>query len=266
MRILITNDDGIASAGLRRAVRVCKEFGDVLVVAPATQQSGVGRSVSLLEPVRVEEIEIEGVEALAISGTPADAVLIGSFAVSDDPPDLVVSGINLGENLSADITTSGTVGAALEAYGNGIPAFAVSQEVRDVSVRLGNGADDDVVDFHLVEEVLRALLEAFEENPDWKGILNVNVPEPERWNGKVKVAPLAPTMYEPRIEERYDPRGRRYYWIDGRVVDDPPEGTDLAELMRGSIVITPLTTDITARDPESLATPFLESVTDRLQG
>ncbi|WP_456484460.1 5'/3'-nucleotidase SurE [Methanopyrus kandleri] len=242
MRILITNDDGIASPGLRAAVRACRSVGDVTVVAPATQQSGVGRSISLLEPVRVEEIEIEGIDALAISGTPADAVLIGAFSIMDEPPDLVVSGINLGENVSADITTSGTVGAALEAYGNGIPAIAISQEVRDARARVDNNAKD--VDFTLAIRVLKALLETI-RGVSWEGVLNVNVPDPDRWNGEIKVVPLASTMYRPRIEERYDPRGRRYYWIDGEIIQDPPEGTDLYELQRGSIVITPLTTDVT---------------------
>ncbi|WP_456467454.1 5'/3'-nucleotidase SurE [Methanopyrus sp.] len=263
MRILITNDDGIASPGLREAIRVCKEFGEVTVVAPATQQSGVGRSISLLEPVRAEEMRIEGVEALAISGTPADAVLIGAFSLMDEPPNLVVSGINLGENLSADITTSGTVGAALEAYGNGIPAIAISQEVRSPRARMDNNPDDEEVDFTLAARVLRGLLRVLSD-VDWRGVLNVNVPSPERWNGRVTAAPLAFTMYRPRIEERHDPRGRRYYWIDGDVIEDPPKGTDLYELRRGSIVITPLTVDITG-DLKS-AEKVIKALSRELQG
>jgi hypothetical protein len=130
-RILLTNDDGVNSEGLWAAYDALAPIADVLVCAPATQQSAVGRSVSIFEPLRVNEIIHNDVQAYSVGGKPTDSVIIGLFALNLKP-DLVVSGINIGENVSAEaVTTSGTVGAALEAANQGIPAVAFSLQVED---------------------------------------------------------------------------------------------------------------------------------------
>src|SRR5512136_1217448 len=130
-RILLTNDDGVSSVGLWAAYEALAPIADVTIVAPASQQSAVGRSISIFEPLRVNKVTINGISAYAVAGKPTDAVIIGLYALNLNP-DLVVSGINIGENLSYEsIMTSGTVGAALEASNQGTPAIAFSLQVED---------------------------------------------------------------------------------------------------------------------------------------
>src|SRR5512136_1538387 len=130
-RILLTNDDGIYSAGLWAAWEALSPVAEVTIVAPATQQSAIGRSISIFEPIRAHEVDLQGARGIAVAGKPTDAVIIGLYALRLDPT-LVVSGINIGENLSFEsIMTSGTVGAALEAANQGTPAIAFSLQVED---------------------------------------------------------------------------------------------------------------------------------------
>ena len=125
-KILLTNDDGITSTGLWAAYDALAPIADVTVVAPATQQSAVGRSISIFEPIRANQVTMNGVTAYSVGGKPTDAVIIGLFALRLNP-DLVVSGVNIGENLSFEsIMTSGTVRAALEASNQGVPSLAFS--------------------------------------------------------------------------------------------------------------------------------------------
>ncbi|MGB4757320.1 MAG: 5'/3'-nucleotidase SurE, partial [Candidatus Methanoculleus thermohydrogenotrophicum] len=130
-KIMLTNDDGITSTALWAAYEALEPIADVTVVAPATQQSAVGRSISIFEPIRATRVTLNGVPAYSVGGKPTDAVIIGLFALRLNP-DLVVSGINIGENLSYEsIMTSGTVGAALEASNQGVPSLAFSLQVED---------------------------------------------------------------------------------------------------------------------------------------
>ena len=128
MRILVTNDDGISAPGLWRLAETLSGIGQVIVVAPDRDQSGIGTARTLLEVVRVQEVasRTEGVPAYAVQGTPADYVILATEALSTEPFDLVVSGINAGANLGLDVFVSGTVGAALQGYFRGKPSTAVS--------------------------------------------------------------------------------------------------------------------------------------------
>ncbi len=129
--ILLTNDDGVSSVGLWAAYEALAPIADITVVAPATQQSAVGRSISIFEPLRATKILLNDVPAWSVAGKPTDAVIIGLYALKLNP-DLVVSGINIGENLSFEsIMTSGTVGAALEASNQGTKSIAFSLQVED---------------------------------------------------------------------------------------------------------------------------------------
>lgn len=132
MKILITNDDGVNSSGILAARKAVENLGETIIVAPATQQSGIGHALTLFEPIRVSEVTLrDGSEAYAVSGTPTDAVIIGIFELMDEKPDLVISGINMGENIGkSELTTSGTIGAAMEAAVHGVPSLAVSLQVR----------------------------------------------------------------------------------------------------------------------------------------
>ena len=243
MKILLTNDDGIYSAGLKAAYDVLRELGDVFVVAPAMQMSGVGRSISIMEPIRISKVRVNGMDIFAVDGTPTDCIVLGIHEVIGDVPDLTICGINLGENLSSEaVTTSGTVCAALEAATQGSYAIAISLQMPDVNkFDLTCGYD-----FSYAQKVLRWLAAKVAKGlPEGVDLINVNVPMNP--NGKIAVTRLARRMYRVRIEKRVDPRGREYYWIFGEEVGDAEEGTDIHALREGYISITPISLDMTAR-------------------
>lgn len=240
----MVNDDGIASPGLKAAVEAVEGLGRVVIVAPAVQQSGVGRSISLFSPVSISRSEAR-VEAYSISGTPADCVIIGIYGVLKDKPDLLISGINIGENMSSEATTSGTVGAALEGASQGVPAFAVSMHTGR-EFRLDEPGRN--LDFSLCKAVTRRLAAHVLESGMPKGVdlLNVNVPEGVG-RKRVKITRLAKRMYTTRVQERRDPRGRSYYWIDGDAIYEAEEGTDVhAVRIENCVSITPMKLDLTS--------------------
>ncbi|WP_292520832.1 5'/3'-nucleotidase SurE [Methanoculleus sp.] len=244
-KIMLTNDDGITSAGLWAAYEALAPIADVTVVAPATQQSAVGRSISIFEPIRATKVTMNGVPAYSVGGKPTDSVIIGLFALHLNP-DLVVSGINIGENLSYEsIMTSGTVGAALEASNQGVPSLAFSLQVEDQ----GDKFDDPsrIVDrFSDAKRVVREICEKIISNgfPESAHVINVNIPTPVL--GGYEVTRLAEKLFYTGVEERLDPRGRPYYWIDGPLHEDAEEGTDVHAVQKGNISITPITLDCTA--------------------
>jgi len=244
MKILLTNDDGLYSAGLRAAYTALKEFGEVFVVAPAVQRSGVGRSLSIMEPIRVSEVKVNGMNVFAVDGTPTDSVIVGMYEIIGDIPDLTVSGINLGENLSTEaVTTSGTVCAALEAATHGSMAIAISLQMPDIT-KFDLTCEDD---FSFAERVLKDIVRVvvMKGLPEGVDLLNVNVPS--KPNGKIAVTKLARKMYRVRVEKRLDPRGRAYYWIHGDEVEEAERGTDIHFLRLGYVTVTPLSIDLTAR-------------------
>jgi 5'-nucleotidase len=247
-RILITNDDGVNSSGLLAAYEAVKGLGDVVIVAPESQQSAVGRSMTLFEPLRVSRQTVNGAAAYAVSGTPTDAVMVALFVIMEEKPDLVISGINIGENLSTEAaTTSGTIGAALEAASQGIPSIAVSIRVEDEGDKFMDISNKR--DYSAAIEAIRRLAVNVLEGKLPKGVdlLNVNIPGHAKPGSEVVVTSLARKMYNARIHNRKDPRGRAYYWIDGTVIEDAPEGTDLHTIMKlGKISVTPMTLDMTA--------------------
>jgi 5'-nucleotidase len=247
-RILITNDDGVSSSGLLAAYEAVKGLGEVTIVAPATQQSAVGRSMTLFNPLRLTRLNINGTTAYSVSGTPTDAVIIGMFVAMKKKPDLVISGFNIGENLSTEAaTTSGTIGAALEAAGQGVPAIAVSIRVEDEGDKFidTNFKRDYSAAIEVVGKLAQCVLNG--RLPQGVDVLNVNIPAHVGPDTKVVVTRLARKMYDTRVHRRRDPRGRSYYWIDGTVVEDADEGTDLHTIMKkGQISVTPMAMDMTA--------------------
>lgn len=131
MKILISNDDGINSSGLLASKNAVEPLGETVVVAPSKQQSGIGRALTLFEPLRLNQVVLKDESiGYSVSGTPTDSVTLGLFELMDKKPDLCISGINIGENIGkGELTTSGTLGAAMEAASYGIPTIAISQEV-----------------------------------------------------------------------------------------------------------------------------------------
>ena len=229
--ILITNDDGINAPGLRALVRVFSDYGAVSVVAPSGERSAAAQSLTLRSPIyydRVAERE------WAVDGTPADSVILALNVLLEEHPDLVVSGINRGGNLGENIYYSGTVGGAMEAAINGIPAFAMSVAYR--------GKDFDytvAAEFarHLAPVVLREGLP--------KGVvLNVNVPQP--WKAGVRVTRQSSKITRNLLSPGEDPRGRKYFWLhEQELTGDIPPDSDHGAIRDGAISITPLVLDHT---------------------
>jgi len=244
-RILLTNDDGISSDALWATYQALKRIGDVLVCAPSTQQSAVGRSLSVFKPVRVHKVMMHDVVAYSVEGSPTDSVIIGLFALKWKP-DLVVSGTNIGENLSCEaVTTSGTIGAALEAANHDVPAIAFSLQVLDQGAKFAPKQQEMKFDalMMVVEDVVRrVVVQGF---PSGVGVLNVNIPH--TITGTYEVTTLAHKLFQTDVDMRHDPRGRPYFWLTGALIKEAPKGTDLYAVNNGNISITPLTIDCTAK-------------------
>ncbi len=245
---MITNDDGVNSSGIMATKKAVEGLGDIRVVAPATQQSGIGHALTLFEPIRVTATSLpDGSEAYSVSGTPTDALIIGVFELEDEKPDLVISGINIGENLGkSELTTSGTIGAAMEAAVHGIPSIAVSLQVNRGDIKFHDGHVD--VDFSAAQRIIRRVAEHILEKglPEGVDFVNLNIPSHVE-SDEVVLTRLGERMYNIHIKKRLDPRGRPYYWLDGDSVEDDVPGTDVHTLkVEKKATLTPLSLDCTS--------------------
>ncbi|MCE8428481.1 MAG: 5'/3'-nucleotidase SurE [Candidatus Methanoperedens sp.] len=248
--ILITNDDGVYSTGLKAAYDSVYDLGDVTVVAPSSQKSGVGRGISIFEPLRVSLANVNGFKAYAVDGTPTDSVIIGIFSIMKKNPELVLSGFNVGENISTDtVTTSGTIGAALEAASYGIPALAASIQVIDEGDKFDDHRTynyDYNTGIKIVNRIAKNVLA--KGLPKGVDLLNINIPRHATMDTEIEITRLARKIFLTGVEERHDPRGRPYYWINGEIIRDAEEGTDVRAVMKkGHISVTPLSLDSTSR-------------------
>jgi 5'-nucleotidase len=242
--IVITNDDGIHSVGIAAAADAVCNLGKVIIVAPSTQKSGVGRSLSLFEPIRVSKARVNNHEAYAIGGTPTDAVLIAEYAILKRKPDLLISGINIGENVSTEsVMTSGTVGAALEGASQKIPSIAVSVQARDIDIFEPRAE----IEFTLAKTVLRTVSAHVLMNgmPKKVDVLNINIPM-NKGEANYKTTKLARNVFDIRILERFDPRGYAYFWIDSDFLTNHDTDTDVYALKQGFVSVTPISIDNTA--------------------
>lgn len=241
MRILLTNDDGIFAPGLRALRKELRRLGDVTVVAPVLEQSGVGHSITLLEPLIVKEVEDEDGSPLGfqVEGSPADCVKLAVLELMGRPPELIVSGINSGANAGINVLYSGTVAAAIEGAFFRITSVAVSLE-------LAEHFDYPAA----ARDAVRVLERILANAPPAGSLLNVNLPASSRGRPRgVRVVPMAVGRHGEGFERRTDPRGRTYYWLTYA----PPfhlEGpeTDVSSLAEGYITVTPLHFDLTRRD------------------
>ena len=240
--ILVSNDDGYASPGIVALAHALTELGNVVVVAPADDQSGVGHRVTVNVPVRVRRIDDAEVTTFAVEGTPADCAVLGAYKLCDVRPALCVSGINRGANLADDTFYSGTVAAALEATSIGIPSIAVS-------LATFPGGDD--LRFAEAAQIAVSLArEVLAEGLPHGTLLNVNVPyRPESKRRGLRWCRLGRKIYRDRVTERADPRGDTYYWLWGSFNgEEIVEGTDLAAVRDGYTSVTPMTLDRTDHD------------------
>jgi len=240
MRILLTNDDGIYAPGLAAMEKRLARLGEVRVVAPATEQSGVGHSITYLMPLVCKEVyEGDRLRGWAVEGSPADCVKIGIFEYFEEPPDLVVSGINGGLNAGINVLYSGTVAAAIEGAFFGVTSVAVSLEF-DEHANVDSAAD-------MAGGIIEQILEQKGPQPQ---LYNLNIPTSAIDNPKgVRVVPMGIARYGEHFIKRTDPRGRPYFWATN---DPPPKKdgteTDLTALEQGYITLTPLSYDMTRLD------------------
>tara|TARA_Y100001970_G_C14094297_1_gene781750 strand:- start:79 stop:831 length:753 start_codon:yes stop_codon:yes gene_type:complete len=214
LKILITNDDGIYSSGIFALWNVAKEFGDVYVIAPISEKSAVSHGITISKPIYVKEIKREdGFKGFAVSGTPADCVKIGIKSLLPFKPDLILSGINIGSNLGNNIIYSGTVAAAIEGATLNIPSIAISID----SFKPRN--------FSTSKIVLRKIINFIKNNNMPPGtILNVNIPdcEPSDLKG-YKITVQGNQYFNDNFDKRIDPKGRDYYWMTGKIIDNDKE-------------------------------------------
>lgn len=240
MRILLTNDDGIYAPGLRALREELFKLGDVTVVAPATEQSAAGHSVTLLVPLIVQEVfdDQKRFVGWAVEGRPADCVKLALLELLPDPPDLIVSGLNAGANAGINVLYSGTVAAAIEGSFFRRTAIACSQ----------SAAKAKAIDFKAgalhAQKVVEQIIAT---NPPSGSLFNVNVPNLD--NGPVKGVRVVPQNAMPYVESfvrRIDPRGRTYFWMGSDFgCPDPHPDTDETCLCEGYITVTPLQFDLT---------------------
>jgi 5'-nucleotidase len=248
MRILVSNDDGIFSPGIKALGLAMRALGEVYVVAPDVEQSAVGHGITVRRPLRFKHTQSAGfgeIPAYRVDGTPADCVVLGVHLLGR--PDLLVSGINIGVNLGLDLTHSGTVAAALEGTSLGIPSIAFSLDT--------SGEELDFTEATLWAQRLARLVA---EKGLPRGIfLNVNFPAGTPKG--VLVTRLSTHHWEDKVVERLDPEGRPYYWIAGTPVGEEEEGTDLWAVRRGYVSVAPVSLDFTALD-------FLPEVAHWMEG
>ena len=240
MRILLTNDDGIQALGLRALYLSLGRAGhEVFVVAPVQEQSAVGHAITFLTPLRVVEFKEDGFTGLGVTGTPADCVKLGLTTLIRPAPDLVLSGINKGANVGVDIVYSGTVSAATEGVLMGTRSMAVS--VDDFQ------PTDLAPQATFATDLLTRI--PWDQVPD-KTLLNLNFPIGDFAKCKgLRVCPHTRAAYRDWYEERTDPRGRPYYWLDGIIPrENIRPGTDRALLTEGFATLTPLRFDFNDRD------------------
>jgi 5'-nucleotidase len=238
--ILLSNDDGYASAGIRAMYDALATRADVVLVAPETEQSATSHALTLHRPLRLRALKVPNVTGFALDGTPADCVYVALHSdgrILPRRPDVIVSGINRGMNLGQDAFYSGTVAAAREGALRGIPAVAMSAH--------HSGADIPRV----AELGTRIAMELFAraERGVKAPLVNVNVPE--KWTGEVRATKLGQRIYEELVEYRKDPRGREYLWLGGpNVRHERDHGTDTDAYDDGAASVTSLMLDLTQVD------------------
>jgi len=242
IHVLLTNDDGVFAPGLFAVKTELERAGHrVTVCAPERQRSASGHSITLHKPLRIKQVVIEdGSLAWATSGTPADCVSLGLYEIcQNDPVQVVVSGMNHGPNLGWDVTYSGTVSAAMEAVICGVPAIAVSATSYDDEIHWTPGA-------RYVAETLVPIVAKNGLPP--VTLLNVNAPSlPQEQIRGVRLSTQGDRQYVDRLEKRFDPLGKPYWWLGGKIhSEETAEGTDTHTVGDNYIAVTPIHLDLTA--------------------
>ncbi|MDV3276910.1 MAG: 5'/3'-nucleotidase SurE [Nitrososphaerales archaeon] len=264
--VMVTNDDSVQSNGIIDLARAIAKFADVTIVAPEQPQSATALSLTFHKPLRVSQVDREEFRAYAVSGSPGDCVMIGVNKLLPRLPDLVASGINIGDNNTfQDVLASGTVAAALEAALTGIPAIAFSMEVRSESLF---ALEYDQPDFkkaaEFAAEIVRDVLE--HGMPNGAELLNVNFPSKVDSGTEIELTEVGRRKYTDKVLVRKDPHGRAYYWLFGERLSEFPENSDAeAVLIKRRVSITPLNLRMSGPITDGLRR-MRERVEERLEG
>lgn len=244
MRILCTNDDGIHATGLAVLEKIARRFSDdVWVIAPENEQSGASRALTLTAPIRVRQA---GTKRFAVTGTPTDCVLLGvEHLIEGGAPDLVLSGVNRGQNIAEDVTFSGTIAGAMQGMQLGIPAIALSQA-------RGFRGEEAPIPWETAERFGPGIVGQLLKQGWPKDVLiNVNFPDlpPDEIKQVETTTQGRRDQHIIYADKRTDLRGGAYFWLGfhGKL-SDPPEGTDLRAIYEGRISVTPLHVDLTHMD------------------
>ncbi len=246
MRILLTNDDGVRASGMQVLRRIAAHLSDdVWVVAPESEQSAASRGVSIHNPVRLKKLEDK---VYAVTGTPTDSVIVALRDVlKDHKPDLVLSGVNRGQNLAEDVTFSGTIAGALQGMQMGVPSIALSL------ARGFQGATSlpwETAEQHAPDLIKKLVDLGWPHNV----VLSINFPDtaPDSVKG-IQITRQGHRDFQMTgVDKRNHPRGGSYFWLTyGAAKSNPPQGTDLRAIYDGYISVTPLHTDLTHFDTMS---------------
>ena len=248
-QILITNDDGFESEGLLALVEALQPLGHVRVVAPATEKSACGHSLTLTKPLHFVEVTKDFYKL--DDGTPSDCIFLAlnKLFTKENRPDIVISGINIGSNMGEDITYSGTASAAMEAVLQGIPAIAISQVYKE------DGASIKTQGYTLAQKSIATLVQKIFEGsfplPPRK-FLNINIPAIAESECKgFKVTRAGNRLYGHHAEVHHNPRGKEYYWIGLPSLgwmETQGHITDFEAINDGYVSITPIHLDMTSYD------------------
>lgn len=236
--IFITNDDGISSKGIRSLYEAVAPFGDIVLIAPDSPQSGMGHAITINFPLRLEESILFDCTAYSCTGTPVDCVKLGVYEIMHRKPDLVVSGINHGANVATNVLYSGTMSAAVEGAMEGVPSIGFS---------LCSFESD--ADFDLSKEVVtKVVKEVLSKKLPLGVCLNVNIPYVTKDHFKgIKVCKQANAYWADRFDKRQDQFNRTYYWLSGDFIDqDQSDDTDVHWIAEGYATIVPTQYDLTA--------------------
>lgn len=238
--ILLTNDDGLYAAGLRKLLEVMEEFGRVVLISTTESMSGMSQALTVKSPLRVKMLEQNEKHTIyACSGTPTDGVKLAINQLLERKPDWVVSGINHGANASVSVLYSGTMAAAIEGCLYGIDSVGFSLNSFSPSA-----------DFSACKKYIRLVMSHVAENPLPRGVcLNVNIPAvPEEEIKGIKICRQAKGNWREEFEKRKDPMGKTYYWLTGVFNNHEPESTDTDEwaIANGFVSVVPVSVDMTA--------------------
>jgi len=259
--VMVTNDDSVQSNGILELARAAAKHAETIIVAPEQPQSATALSMTFHKPLRVNRVRREKFECYAVSGTPGDCVMIGVNKILPRRPDLVVSGINIGDNNTfQDILASGTVAAALESAITGIPAIAFSMEVSGESLF---ALEYDQPDFANAARIAGEIIGDVLENgmPRGADILNVNFPPKVEPTTPISLTEVGRRKYADKVIVRKDPRGRAYYWLFGERLTKFPPNTDIeAVVMERNVSITPMVLRMSGPITEDL-----EGLRDRVE-